>query len=209
MGKEICIPGAEPKPKWQSGPKSQVLSLDPSFNQWDSSSLTQLLRDNDDDGDEDEKSRDDDNDNDNDDDNNNNNDDDDDDDEDDLIDVDDDDNLMHLQNFDLNDIEGMSEYELMRMQRVPSNNMRLASLGLLEPMMPAASLSSDRSNSKKHSAPQDDVERWVQPTSNAKQTTSYRDLDNYVIYKRTRPSNSSDTGEEDIVRKRIREDEAE
>ena len=33
--------------------------------------------------------------------------------------------------FDLNDIEGMSKYELMRMQRVHRNNVRLASLGLL------------------------------------------------------------------------------
>jgi hypothetical protein len=42
-----------------------------------------------------------------------------------------------------------------------------------------------------------------------KKNTSYRDLDNYVIYKRTRPIDSSDTGEEAIVPKRIREDEAE
>jgi len=30
--------------------------------------------------------------------------------------------------------------------------------------------------------------------------TSYRDLDDHVIFKRTRPIDSSDTGEEDIVR---------
>jgi hypothetical protein len=54
-------------------------------------------------------------------------------------------------------------------------------------MTSAASLSSDRSNSKKRSAPQDD----------------------HVIYKRTRPIDSSDTGEEDIVCKRMCEDEAE
>jgi hypothetical protein len=64
--------------------------------------------------------------------------------------------------------QGMSEYKLMRMQRVHRNNTRLASLGLLAPMTSAASLSSDRSNSKKRSAPQDDVERLVQPTRNAK-----------------------------------------
>jgi hypothetical protein len=39
--------------------------------------------------------------------------------------------------------------------------------------------------------------------------TSYRDLDFHVIFKRTRPIDSSDTGEEDIVCKRMREDEAE
>ena len=44
------------------------------------------------------------------------------------------------------------------------------------------------------------------PTRNAKKTTSYRDLDEHVIYKRTRPIDSSDTGEEDTVRKRMRED---
>jgi hypothetical protein len=61
---------------------------------------------------------------------------------------------MHLQNFDLNDIKGMSKYKLMRIQRVHRNNARLASLGLLTPMMSAASLSSDRFNRKKRSAPQ-------------------------------------------------------
>ena len=39
--------------------------------------------------------------------------------------------------------------------------------------------------------------------------TSYRDLDDHVIFKRTRPIDSSDTGEEDTVCKRMREDEAE
>jgi hypothetical protein len=89
----------------------------------------------------------------------------------------------------------------MRLQRVHRNNARLASLGLLAPVTSAASLSSDRSNSKKRSAPQDDVERQVQPTRNAKKTTSYRDLDDHVIFKRTRPIDSSDMGEEDTVRK--------
>ena len=36
--------------------------------------------------------------------------------------------------------------------------------------------------------------------------TSYRVLDNHVIYRRTRPIDSSDTGEEDTVCKRMRED---
>ena len=40
-------------------------------------------------------------------------------------------------------------------------------------------------------------------------STSYRDLDNHVIYKRTRSIDSSDTGEEDTVRKRLCEDEEE
>jgi hypothetical protein len=39
--------------------------------------------------------------------------------------------------------------------------------------------------------------------------TSYRDLDDHVIFKRTRPIDSSDKGEEDIVRKRMCEDKAE
>jgi hypothetical protein len=57
--------------------------------------------------------------------------------------------------------------------------------------------------------PQDDVERRVQPKRNPKKTTSYRDLDDHVIVKRTRSIDSSDTGEEDTVCKRMREDEAE
>ena len=97
--------------------------------------------------------------------------------------------------------QGNVRVETDAMQRVHRNNTRLASLGLLAPMTSAASLSSDRSNSKKRSAPQDDVERLVQPTRNAKKTTSYRDLDDHVIFKRTRPIDSSDMGEEDTVRK--------
>jgi len=193
-------------PSGNPGPNpSQVLRLDPSFNPWDSSSSTQLLRENDDDGDEDN-----DNDDDNGDDDDDNDDNEDDDNKDDLIDVDDDDNLMRLQNFDLlNDIEGMSEYELMHLQRVHRNNARLASLGLLAPMTSATTLSTDRSNRKKHAAPQDDVVRRVQPKCNAKLPTSYRDLDEHVIYKRTRPIDSSDTGEEDTVRKRMCDDKEE
>ena len=75
---------------------------------------------------------------------------------------------MRLQNFDLNNIEGMSEYEVLRLRRIHRNEAKLARIGLLEPMTSAASLSSDRSNSKKLSAPQDDVERRVQPTRNGK-----------------------------------------
>ena len=73
---------------------------------------------------------------------NNDNDEDDDDDE---IDTDingDDDNYNDddgddedVCDFDLNNIEGMSEYEQMRMQRIHRNNARLASLGLLGGMI--------------------------------------------------------------------------
>ena len=95
-------------PSGNPGPNpSQVLSLDPSFNPWDSSLRTQLLRDNDDDGNKDKEYR---NDNEDDEDGNDEDGGNDDDDDDDLMDVDNEDNLMRLQNFDLNDIEGMSEY---------------------------------------------------------------------------------------------------
>ncbi len=83
------------------------------------------------------------------------------------------------------------------------------SLGLLAPMTSSTTLSSDRSNRKKRAVPQDDVVRRVQPKHNAKLPTSYRDLDDHVIYKRARPIDSSDTGEEDTVRKRMHEDEVE
>jgi len=75
---------------------------------------------------------------------------------------------MRLQNFDLNVVEGLSEYEVLRLQRICRNEAKLVSLGLLAPMTSAASLSSDSSNSMKCSAPQDDVEKQVQPTRNAK-----------------------------------------
>ncbi len=55
----------------------------------------------------------------------------------------------------------------------------------------------------KRSASQDDVERRVQPKCNAKQPTSYRDLDDPVISKRTCSINSSDIGEEDTGSKRM------
>jgi len=64
-------------------------------------------------------------------------------------------------NFDLNDIEGMSEYKLMRMQRVHRNNVRLASLGLLAPMTFAASPSADRTNRKKRVATKVDFVRRI------------------------------------------------
>mgnify|MGYP006170108823 CR=1 FL=1 len=70
----------------------------------------------------------------------------------------------------------MSEYELMRLQRVHRNNARLASLGLLVPMTSTATLSSNLSNRKKCLVSQDNVERRIQPKRNAKQLTSYRDF---------------------------------
>jgi hypothetical protein len=97
----------------------------------------------------------------------------------------DDDDSMRLQNFGLNDVDGMSEYELMRVQIVDRNNARLASLGLLGHTSSATPPPFDLPNRKKHAAPQDDVERRVQPKRNAKKSTSYRDFDDHVIYKRT------------------------
>jgi hypothetical protein len=72
----------------------------------------------------------------------------------------------------LNEINGMSEYELKRMRNITRNNARLASLGLLVPMTSATTLFSDRPSRKKRVVPQDDVERRVQPKRNAKKPTS-------------------------------------
>jgi len=63
--------------------------------------------------------------------------------------------------FDLNDIEGMSEYELMCLQRVHRNNARLASLGLLGGMTSNASPSANRTNRKKRVVTQGDYVRRV------------------------------------------------
>jgi len=152
------VPSLSPSSNLSENPNGNpVLSLDPSFNLWDFSLSMQLPRDDDNGEDEDNDGDDDDGGGDN-----------DDDDSDDLINVNDNDNLMCLQNFDLNNIEGMSEYEVLHLRRIRRNEVKLARIGLLEPMTSAASLSSDRSNSKKLSAPQDDVERRVQPTRNGK-----------------------------------------
>ena len=51
----------------------------------------------------------------------------------------DDDEEEDIFNFDLNDVDGMSEYGLMYLQRVHRNNARLVSLSLLAPMPSAAS----------------------------------------------------------------------
>ena len=71
------------------------------------------------------------------------------------------------------------------MRNVARNNARLASLGLLGHTPSTATPPSDRPNRKKRLVPQDDVERRVQPKRNAKKPTSYRDLDDHVIIKRT------------------------
>jgi hypothetical protein len=161
------VPSLSPSSNLSENPNGNpVLSLDPSFNPLDSSSSTQMLRDVA--GDDDDEDG-----------NGNSNDDNDDDDN-------DNDDSMRLQNFGLNDVDGMSEYELMRVQIVDRNNARLASLGLLGRTSSATPPPPfDLPNRKKHAAPQDDVERRVQPKRNAKKSTSYRDFDNHVIYKRT------------------------
>jgi hypothetical protein len=119
------------------------------------------------------------------DDNNNDDGDDGDDDDDDNDYDDDDDDYDDNDDGGLNDINGMSEYKLKRMRNVARNNARLASLGLLGCTPSTATPPSDRPNRKKHMVPQDDVERRVQPKCNPKKTTSYRDLDDHVIIKRT------------------------
>ena len=150
------VPSQSPSSNLSKNPNGNpVLSLDPSFNPWDFSLSTQLSRDDDDDENEDIADDGTDNDGDDDDDNV-------DDDEDNDNDVDNDD-LMRLQNFNLNKVDGTSDYELMRLQRIHRHNTKLASLGLLGGMTSATSPSADRPNRKKRVAPQDDVERRVQP----------------------------------------------
>ena len=105
----------------------------------------------------------------------------------------DDDEEEGIFDFDLNNVEGMSEYELMRLQRMRRNEAKLVSLGLLEGMMSTASPSSDRTNRKKRAAHQGDFVRRIQPKRNVFKPTSYKDLDDPVISKRTRSIDSSDT----------------
>ena len=105
----------------------------------------------------------------------------------------DDNDLMRLQNFDLNDADGF-----FRVRGAASAEDTQERGKTCEPWFSWGHVVrhlpfSDRPNRKKCMAPQDDVERRVQPKHNAKNTTSYRDLDNHVIYKRTRPINSSCT----------------
>ena len=130
-----------------------------------------------------------------------------DDDDDDDKEYTDDDEEEGISDFDLNDVEGMSEYELMRLQRIHRNNAKLTSLGLLGGMTSTASPSFDRPNRKKRAAPQGDFVRRVQPKHNVFKPTSYKDFDDPVISKRTRSINSSDTGEEDTGSKRMDESE--
>ena len=95
----------------------------------------------------------------------------------------------------------------MRQQKICRNKAKLTSLGLLAPMTSAASPSADRTNRKKRVAMQVDFVRRIQPKRNVFKPTSYKDLDDPVISKRTRSIDSSDTGEEDTGSKRM--DEAE
>ena len=97
----------------------------------------------------------------------------------------------------------MCEYEVLRLQNAHSNNARLASLGLLGGMTFAASPSADCTNRKKRVATQGDFVRRVQPKHNVFKPSSYKDFDDPVISKRMRSINSSDTGEEDTVSKRM------
>jgi hypothetical protein len=116
----------------------------------------------------------------------------------------DDDEEEGIFDFDLN---GMSKYELLRLQRVHRNNARLVSLGLLEVKTSMAYPSANRTNRKKRVATQVDFVRRIQPKRNVFKPTSYKDLDDPVISKRTHSIDSSDTGEEDTGSKRMDKDE--
>ena len=107
--------------------------------------------------------------------------------------------------FDLYDVEGMSEYEVLRLRNVHRNNARLASLGLLvEVMTSATSPSAKRTNRKKRVVTHGDFVRRIQPKRNVSRPTSYKDLDDDpVISKKSRSIDSSDTGEEDTGSKRM------
>jgi len=107
----------------------------------------------------------------------------------------DNDNEEDVCNFDLNNVEGMSKYKLLRLQRIHRNNAKLASLGLLGGMTSATSPSIDRTNKKKRVATQGVFLRRIQPKHNVFKPTSYKDLDDPVISKRTQSIDSSDTGE--------------
>ena len=134
-------------------------------------------------------------------------DDDDNDDDDDDEDKEDEEDEEGIFDFDLNDVKGMSEYELMRLQRIRRNKAKLTSRGLLGGMTSTASPSSNSPNRKKRAAPQGDFVSRVQPKRNVFKPTCYKDLDDPVISKRTGSIDSSDTVEEDTGRKRM--DEAE
>ena len=91
----------------------------------------------------------------------------------------------------------------MRLQKIRRNEAKLASIGLLGGMTSSASPSSVRPNRKNHAAPQGDFVRMVQPKCYVFKPTSYKDLDDPVISKRTRSIDFSDTGEEDTGSKRM------
>ena len=86
--------------------------------------------------------------------------------------------------FDLNDVKGMSQYELLRLRRIRRNEARLASFGLLEDMTSAASPSADRIIRKKRVATQGDFVRRIQPKRNVSRPTSYKDLDDSLLIRK-------------------------
>ena len=76
------------------------------------------------------------------------------------------------------------------------NEAKLASLGLLGGMTSAATPFADRTNRKKsvkYVATKGDFVRRIQPKCNVFKPTSYKELDDPVINKRTRSIDSSDT----------------
>jgi hypothetical protein len=74
---------------------------------------------------------------------------------------------------------------VLRLRKIRRNEAKLASLGLLEGMMSAASPSAHRTNRKKRVATQGDFVRRIQPKRNVFKPTSCKDLDDPVISKRT------------------------
>ena len=68
----------------------------------------------------------------------------------------DDDDEEDVCNFDLNEVEGMSEYKVLHLQKIHWNNVKLVSLCLLGGMMSVAPPSADRPNRKKHVVMQGD-----------------------------------------------------
>ncbi len=76
-------------------------------------------------------------------------------------------------------------------QRIKRNEVKLAELGLLVPLAPRT-----KTNRRISVAVQDDIVRPVQPKRSVRIPTSYKykDLDDPVISKITRPIDSPDTG---------------
>jgi hypothetical protein len=81
----------------------------------------------------------------------------------------------------------------MRLRKIKRNEARLAELGLLVPLAPRS-----KTNRRKSVVMQDDVGRRVQSKRNVSTPSSYKDLDDHVINKRTFPVDSPNVGEEGI-----------